>query len=187
MLTNKYPFLDDNVINFINKTITNREDFNEERFQLWIDNNEIQSKNNPSAFVNKCFLKELNKGTFIKPEEPEIEYVPATTPMFNYMRELGIKVTQRSTGDIDVACTYILKHKVLTPDELATLNRQIIKHINEHKDTMNSGDFLPLMKKAKVLAGKVNWTEVDDEAQKLWDEWEELMKELDALEAKEDN
>jgi len=184
MLNNKYDFLDTSVLTFVNKTITNYPGFSEERFQLWIESNEIESKNNPSAFVNKCFLKELNKGTFTTPQLSEVIYVPETVPMFMYMRELGIKVTPVSTGDIDTAYAYILKHKVLTPEELAEMNRDIIRYLEENKEKTTSDEFVKLMKKSKLLTEKVDWKEIDKEIKHTRKEWESLMKQFDALEAK---
>jgi hypothetical protein len=180
-LTNNYNFLDTNVLIFINKIISNYPGFSEERFRLWIESSEIESKNNPSAFVNHCFLKELKKGTFTTPQLSEIIYVPETITMFIRMRELGIKVTPESTGDIDIACTYILKHNVLTPEELANLNRDIINHLETNKDIKTTNAFVDLMKKSKALYGKVDWEAVDKEIKRASDECDQLLKSVAAV------
>lgn len=64
MLVKKYEFLDEDVIKFINNVTSKNSDFNEERFERWIDLNDVKSARNPSALVNSSFLRELKKGTF---------------------------------------------------------------------------------------------------------------------------
>lgn len=177
MLTNSYEFLDRDVVDFINKTIASYPNFNEERFQLWIDMNDIETKNNPSAYVNKCFLKELKSGTFIKPEEPKepiIEYLSLSAgELFNEMRAMGIKVSQASTCSIMDVCDYLINNKVLTITDLRELNHGIVRYIAEND--MTSDEFIDLMKKSKVLRGKVKWEEVDKENQAFREECDSLL------------
>lgn len=180
-LTNNYNFLDTNVLIFINKIISNYPGFSEERFRLWIESSEIESKNNPSAFVNHCFLKELKKGTFTAPQLSEVIYVPETVSMFLYMRELGIKVTPESTGDIDIVCAYLIRNHILTNSELVDLNREIIRHLDSNKETTTSDEFVSLMKKSKILCKKVDWIAVEKEIQRTRDEWDQLLQSMVAV------
>jgi len=176
MLNNHYPYLDTILINFINHHIDKRQNFSEDLFQNWINENHIQERNNPSSYIQRCFLKELSKGTFDK--EPElVQETPVTkactVPMFCYMREIGIKVTQESTSDIDVVMNYILRNKILTVNELIELNTNIIKHLKEN--SVRSDGFIPLMKQSKTLAGKINWKDVDAQIEDARKKWAEIL------------
>lgn len=180
MLKSTYPYLDSNVIRFIDNQIEKEKNFSEELFKNWCELNKVSQKNNPSAWLNRVFLKELSKGTFTK--EPElVQETPVTkactVPMFCYMREIGIKVTQESTSDIDVVMNYILRNKVLTVNELIELNTNIIKHLKDNSVT--SDGFIPLMKQSKTLAGKINWKDVDEQIEIVRKKWAEILSQLD--------
>ena len=180
MLLNTYTYLDKDVLKFINSSIEKHKNFSEYLFKNWLQENHIEDRYNPSAFVSKCFLKELSKGTFDK--EPElVQESPVakacSVPMFCYMREIGIKVTQESTSDIDVVMNYILRNKILTVNELIELNTNIIKHLKDNSVT--SDGFIPLMKQSKTLAGKINWKDVDEQIDIARKKWAEILSQLD--------
>ena len=180
MLKSTYPYLDNNVLKYIDNQIEKEPNFSEELFKNWCEENKVAQKYNPSAWLNRVFFKELKKGTFTK--EPElVQETPVTkactVPMFCYMREIGIKVTQESTSDIDVVMNYILRNKVLTVNELIELNTNIIKHLKENSVT--SDGFIPLMKQSKTLAGKINWKDVDEQIDIARKKWAEILSQLD--------
>jgi len=182
MLKSTYPYLDNDVLKFIDTKIIEEPNFSEDLFKNWLTINKVNEKRNPSAYVNKVFLEQLRLGTFTK--EPELVHESPvaqalTMPMFCHMREIGIKVLQESTGDIDTVMNYILRNKILTPNELAELNRSIINHLKEN--SVSSDGFIPLMKQSKTLQGKINWKDVDQLIEKNRKEWAEIFAELDAL------
>ena len=180
MLKNKYPYLDSYVIKFINNHIEEEPDFSEEIFADWLITNKVSEKNNPSAFMNKVFLEKLKSGAFDK-QETITEETPTIkvncVPMFEYMREIGIEVTQMSTSDVSVTLDYILENKILTFDELSNLCHSIVEKIKTSSG--NSDSFVPLLKQSKELAGKINWKEVDDLIKKYRQQWAEILSQLD--------
>lgn len=176
-LTKEYSYLNNIVLTYINDLIKDLTDFDEERFNFWLEEKKIATKQNPSAYVKSCFKKELDLGTFTKPEEPEIEYVPATQSFFNDLRSVGIKVIPEDTMQIDVTFSYLLNNKILTPNELISLNRNIVNYMVSLNKPQTTSDFLDLMRKSKTLKGRfIDWVEIGKEAQRLNKEWEELME-----------
>lgn len=177
MLTGEYKFLDASVINYINNVIKDNKRFIEERFQLWIENNEIENKNNPSAFVNKCFLKELRRGTFYEPEAPKIEHVPNSQALFNYMREKGVIVKNTSTIDIDISNTYLLKHGIVNVEEMQVLNQEITKYLADNK--LSTDNYLDLLMKSNTLKGRfIDWNAIGNEINKCKEEYDRILNEL---------
>ena len=176
-LTKEYSYLNNIVLTHINDLIKDLTDFDEERFNFWLEEKKIATKQNPSAYVKSCFKKELDLGTFTKPEEPEIEYVPATQSFFNDLRSVGIKVIPEDTMQIDVTFSYLLNNKILTPNELISLNRNIVDYMVGLNKPQTTSDFLDLMRKSKTLKGRfIDWVAIGKEAQRLNKEWEELME-----------
>ena len=176
-LTKEYSYLNNIVLTHINDLIKDLTDFDEERFNFWLEEKKIATKQNPSAYVKSCFKKELDLGTFTKPEEPEIEYVPATQSFFNDLRSVGIKVIPEDTMQIDVTFSYLLNNKILTPNELISLNRNIVDYMVSLNKPQTTSDFLDLMRKSKTLKGRfIDWVAIGKEAQRLNKEWEELME-----------
>ena len=187
-LTQEYSYLNDIVLTHINDLIKDLTDFDEERFNFWLEEKKISSKNNPSAYVKSCFKKELELGTFTKPESPEIEYVPATQTFINSLREKGIKIIPEDTMQIDVTFSYLLNNLILTPDELRQLNQNIVDYMVSLNKPQTTSDFLELMRKSKTLKGRfIDWVAIGKEAQKLNEEWDRLLAELKADEDSEED
>ena len=187
-LTKEYSYLNNIVLTHINDLIKDLTDFDEERFNFWLEEKKIATKQNPSAYVKSCFKKELDLGTFTKPEEPEIEYVPATQSFFNDLRSVGIKVIPEDTMQIDVTFSYLLNNKILTPNELISLNRNIVDYMVSLNKPQTTSDFLDLMRKSKTLKGRfIDWVAIGKEAQRLNKEWERLLAEIKGDEDEEDD
>ena len=187
-LTKEYSYLNDIVLTHINDLIKDLTDFDEERFNFWLEEKKISSKNNPSAYVKSCFKKELELGTFTKPEAPEIEYVPATQTFINSLREKGIKIIPEDTMQIDVTFSYLLNNLILTPDELRQLNQNIVDYMVSLNKPQTTSDFLELMRKSKTLKGRfIDWVAIGKEAQELNEEWDRLLAELKADEDSEED
>lgn len=187
-LTKEYSYLNNIVLTHINDLIKDLTDFDEERFNFWLEEKKIATKQNPSAYVKSCFKKELDLGTFTKPEEPEIEYVPATQSFFNDLRSVGIKVIPEDIMQIDVTFSYLLNNKILTPNELISLNRNIVDYMVSLNKPQTTSDFLDLMRKSKTLKGRfIDWVAIGKEAQRLNKEWERLLAEIKGDEDEEDD
>ena len=187
-LTKEYSYLNDIVLTHINDLIKDLTDFDEERFNFWLEEKKISSKNNPSAYVKSCFKKELELGTFTKPEAPEIEYVPATQTFINSLREKGIKIIPEDTMQIDVTFSYLLNNLILTPDELRQLNQNIVDYMVSLNKPQTTSDFLELMRKSKTLKGRfIDWVAIGKKAQELNEEWDRLLAELKADEDSEED
>ena len=177
-LKEQYPFLNEQTIDFINDLIKDMTDFDENKFNKWLILKDIEHKNNPSNYLRKAFQEHLNKGTFTKDEEQEIHV--AITPLCNELKSLGVRVPPESTMGMSVAMEYLLNNKILTIEELRTLNRGIISYLVDHKDTMDTNNYLELMRKSNMLKGRmVDWVAIGKEITKANEEWDRLMKELE--------
>ena len=120
-LKQEYTYLSDTVIEIINGLIKDLTDFDEDKFLNWLIEKKIETKNNPSAYVRSCFKKELESGRFNSDvnEMSDTETINiAMHPFCNALREMGIEELGDSTFFAEESCLYILKHKVLTIDEL---------------------------------------------------------------------
>lgn len=187
MLSKEYKYLDSKVIELINKSISNYPTFDENQFKAWIERNEIESKVNPSAFVSKCFVKELNKGTFDKSDKPTTTYVPATQPFFNYLKEKGIEVIPDDTALIDETFRYLLENEILSRDELSKLNHDIVEYMLKQESGHTSQEFINLMTKSNTLKGRyIDWSEITDRANQVNKKWKELLEDLSENENKEE-
>lgn len=177
-LEKQYPFLNETVIALINDLTKDLTDFDEERFDFWLKDKKISTKQNPSVYVKSCFKKELDLGTFTKPESPEIEYVPPTVPFYNHLREAGIKVRGEDQFLLEESFTYLVGNNIITYEELATLNSQIIEYLlTLPEEKRNTDEFIKLLMKSKTLSGRfIDWNEIGNRAKKDEEEWEKLMK-----------
>ena len=189
-LTKEYSYLNNIVLTHINDLIKDLtdSDFDEERFNWWLEEKKISTKNNPSAYVKSCFKKELELGTFTKPEAPDVEYVPATQIFFNQLREKGIQVIPEDTMYIDCTFSYLLNNGILTVDELRALNQNIVDYMVGLNKPQSTHDFLELMRKSNTLKGRfVDWVAIGKEAADLNKEWERLLAEIKGDENEEDD
>lgn len=161
-LKNSYPFLNEQTIEFINDLTKDLTDFDEEKFKKWLILKDIEHKTNPSNYLRKAFQEHLDKGTFKKDEDQEVHVAP------------------ESTMGMSVAMDYLLNNKILTIEELRTLNRGIISYLVDHKDTMDTNNYLELMRKSNMLKGRmVDWVAIGKEITKANEEWDQLIKELE--------
>ncbi len=180
MLTGKYEYLDKKILDYINQFTETHPDFDEERFKLWLETNEVNQKNNPSSYVYKFFTKAYQQGLFLKPASPKIEYIPNTQELFNCMRERGLIVVRDSTIEIDVAMRWLLEKQVVTIEELRDLNNGIIDYLV--KNNLTTAKYLDLMMKSNLLKGRfIDWNEIGNIALKEKEEWEAMMLELDQI------
>ena len=177
-LKQEYTYLSDIVIGIINGLIKDLTDFDEDKFFNWLIEKKIETKTNPSAYVRSCFKKELESGRF-KVDEKELSDTEniclSMQPFYNTMHDIGIKELGDSTFFAEEANLYILKHKILSIDELRELNHKIVLYMKEMKNPQ-AEDYGKCLRKSKALKGKVDWEEVDRLADKSKKEWEELMK-----------
>ena len=177
-LKDSYPFLNEQTIEFINDLTKDLTDFDEEKFKKWLILKDIEHKTNPSNYLRKAFQEHLDKGTFKKDEDQEVHV--AITPLCNDLRSLGVHVAPESTMGMSVAMDYLLNNKILTIEELRTLNRGIISYLVDHKDTMDTNNYLELMRKSNMLKGRmVDWVAIGKEITKANEEWDQLIKELE--------
>ena len=188
MLTNKYTYLDESVITFINNKINNRKDFNEDKFIDWLQSNDVESKNNPSSYVRSCFMKELNDGTFFKSEEEvkETKYFTISgCSFYQFARKEGVDITVEQTGYLDIFFEYLINNKIMTPEEVREGNHKILKFMLDNKYT--SGDqFIDLWKNSKTLRNKViDYQLIQTKYEELIKEWKELMDDIYADRPKE--
>ncbi len=183
-LKQEYTYLSKTVVDIINRLIKDLTDFDEDKSLNWLIEKNIESKNNPSAYVRSCFKKELESGRF-KTDEEELSDTESIClsmqPLYNVMHDIGIKELGDSTFFAEEANLYILKHKILSIDELRELNHKIVLYMKEMKNPQ-AEDYCKCLRKSKALKGKVDWEEIDRLADKDKKEFEELMKFFDERE-----
>ena len=81
----KIDFLD-NYSNHLIKKALIRDDFDTDKLNEWLEDADIKSKDNPSAWFTKVFPAELEKGTFnkiVKPKPPETSDLPSWEEMID--------------------------------------------------------------------------------------------------------
>jgi len=74
----EYSYLDSYCQSLIHKAVSNTL-FDKNKLNEWLDDVDIKSKDNPSAYFTKAFKEELLKGTFnkvVKPEPPKTDGLP---------------------------------------------------------------------------------------------------------------
>lgn len=178
-LNREYIYFNSTLITYINDLLRDLDDFDEDRFNYWLYENHIGAKQNPSAYVKSCFKKELDRGTFTKLEEPEIKYLPEIQCFINQLRAVGIEIIPKDTLQMEITFSYLIDNKILTQEELISLNRSIVDYMVNTKKKQSTNNFLDLMRKSKTLKDKViDWEEIDNEFQKADREWNELLEQL---------
>ena len=182
MLIGNYPYLDKSILDYIDFYTKDRTDFDERMFSDWIAKSEVNNKNNPSGYIKSCFRKELEKGTF-KPQPikkfNETELLAMIMPtLYKYLPMFDCDLAN-AFGDetffVENLQIYIYKHNILTIDELNDLNDKVMSYIvalDEPKLT----DYREYIKKAQLLKGKVNWTEIEKIEARERKEFDDLMK-----------
>ena len=81
----KIDFLDNYSNNLIKKALS-RNDFDTDKLNEWLEDADIKSKDNPSAWFTKVFPAELEKGTFnkiVKPKTPNNAGLPSWEEMID--------------------------------------------------------------------------------------------------------
>lgn len=175
-----YPkYIDENVINHINSIInndtTNDDDFDENVFNQWLIEKNVESKKNPSAYIRSCFKAELEKGTFHR-VEIKVNYVPNIQPLINDMREKGICVMANDSAYLSVVWEYIINVVGVEIDKCVELNRKIYQYM---KPTHTFEDYKIFLKNSKTLKPyNIDWDYVDKKAQELIDDWDAMLERM---------
>lgn len=184
MATYHFDFLAEYVNQTINSLI-NEENFDLDTFNIWVIENNIKFKSNPSAYVNKIFKQELDKGTFKKPEEPEIQYLPAIEPFLSLMRDMGIKVLPNDSLYLDNLYIEMLKCGV-PQEEIIKSNHYILDNLMHEGD--DTTKFIDLIKKSKLMKQySVDLELVATNYEKQLKEWDELLSDIQTAEEMEGN
>ena len=158
---------------YIEQIIKDDEDFNETRFENWLKERNVAFKDNPTAYVIKCFKPVYEKGCFSR-----IEYIPATQTLFNEFRSQGIVINYGEDMYIDIMLTHLRKKEIVNDKELIEMCDKAIKYIKEKNEKPNTKHFIDVFKNSKKLKGKVDWEEVNDKTTRAMKQWEEIMEEL---------
>ena len=182
MLSNKYTYLDERIIDYINYLTKDKSDFDETMFSEWLAKNDVENKNNPSGYIRSCFKKELENGTFKpKPQErlDDFEILASVMPtLYKYLPMFDIDVKQGfddETFFVENLQLYLIKNKILTIDELNILNSKVMSYIADFENPKLT-DYRENIKKSQLLKGKVDWNEVDKLETKARKRYEELIK-----------
>ena len=81
----EYSYLDSYCQSLIHKAALNL-NFDNDKFNDWLESLDIKSKDKPSAYFTKAFKEELLKGTFnkvVKPEPPKTDDLPSWEEMID--------------------------------------------------------------------------------------------------------
>lgn len=178
-LMNKYEYLDINAINYINATIrlTTNDDFDENEFNGWLLENDIESKVNPSAYVKKAFKEQLDKGTF--KSKPKVEYLPNTQELINEMREKGICILADESVWVSELFNYLLNDLKLDSSVLKELNHKVLDYMK----TKEFSEYKDLLRKSKALSlYPIDWKHIETRTQNEILKWNELLDDLESEE-----
>lgn len=181
LLTTNISYLDEYVTKYINDILrkTNENEFDENEFVNWLNENFIQNKNNPSAYVKKVFMDELNRGTFRKQEIKEQE--PNVLPLINALRTKGVVVSTSDTVFINILFSYLINIKNVSQDSCISINKKILDYMK----TDRFSEYEMLIRQAKTLKlYKIDWNYIDQKVVETLNEWKEL---LNGIEESEDS
>lgn len=180
--------LNETVIAWVNTLTKDNQDFDEGRFEEWLKEKNVAFKSNPSGWLKVVFPKELEKGTFNR-----IVYIPATTPIFNAMRERNIIVKTTDTMYIDLMLQAICSklgrtlNKEKTEEKISEWIKGSIDYILKKIEKPSTTEFIAVFKKSKsVQALNIDWEAIDKEAKELNAKWDSTMKELEDMSNKDE-
>ena len=89
------------------------------------------------------------------------------TNYFNDLRAKGIEVRQNDTIWIDIFCGYVLKKKLITPDQL---NKALHKTVDVLKKGQSTADAIDLLRKFDI-----DYTPIDKQYEISLTKWKELL------------
>lgn len=89
------------------------------------------------------------------------------TNYFNDLRAKGIEVRQNDTIWIDIFYGYVLKKKLITPDQL---NKALHKTVNVLKKGQSTADAIDLLRKFDI-----DYTPIDKQYEISLTKWKELL------------
>ena len=173
-LVNIPNYLDENIINYINRIIErlSSSDFEENSFLNWLYENDVESKNNPSAYIKKCFKEQLDLGTF-KPK-PKINYIPNTQVLANEMRDRGVVILADDSVWLSVVWEYLVNFKGVDLVELQDLNHKILNFMK----TNEFSEYKELLVNSNTLKKyDINWKLIELNVDMKIKDWNSLLDE----------
>lgn len=176
-LNNIPTYINDITITYINGllTMTDDEIFDEEVFQDWLLQKDIEHKNNPSAYLRSCFKKELDNGSY-KPKV-KLNYVPNTQVLINELRNRGICVLADDTVWLNVVWKHLINWQGINIKDCVELNHKILDYMGDSK---SFEDYKKLLIGSKTLKKyEINWNLLDEKVKMEILGWEDYLKSLE--------
>lgn len=172
-----YPrYVDKELINYIDENVRASEsDFDSERFNEWLIENNVESKNNPSAYIKACFKKEFERGTF-RPRA-KVSYVPNTQRLINELRDRGICVLADDSVWLSVVWKHLVNWKEINIKDCVELNHKILEYMGE---SQSFEDYKRLLMNSKTLKKyEINWNLLEEKVKFEILGWDNYLKELE--------
>ncbi len=142
-----YAFTD-NIIADMKTLISVHKNFNPEKFYEWYMDRNVRYRTSPVSFLTKCGFDDIKRGLFDDTDVTEM--TPNYTPLFNAMRQNNITIVNGAhTYYIAIVEDYIIKHRLMTVEELREWNRTAIAYLSNKGKT--SEDFIYLFKNTRAM------------------------------------
>lgn len=182
-LNNTYDFLDSYVIATINSLISNKDNFDEEAFSNWMTDKGIQFKNSPSRYLQACFRKELESGTFNKKACEEVssetkqEY---DTLEFTFeLREEGLDIDQKTQLAIMTIVDELLNNYLVKVEEIKKLHKAIVRYLAKNSMNLTTSIYIEMLSCSSILENRnIDWESINKTVDEELQRWEEMLKRI---------
>ncbi len=182
-LNNTYDFLDSYVITTINSLISSRDNFDEEAFSNWMTDKGIQFKNSPSRYLQACFRKELENGTFNKKacEEasPETKEEYDTLEFTLELREEGLDIDQNTQLAIMTIVGELLNNYSIKVEEIKKLHKAIVRYLAKNSMNLTTSIYTEMLSCSSILENRnIDWQSINKTVDEELQRWEEMLKRI---------
>lgn len=145
----------------------------EKKLERWLKEKNVAFKSNPTAYAMKVLPSVIESGVL-----DAIEYIPASQPLFNAMREKGVVVKQDDCMYIDLLLTELAKRA--SEKEITDWCSSCLKYIISKNEKPTSKHFIDVFKKSKAInALGIDWEELQKRYADKNAEWEATMLALE--------
>lgn len=172
MNLDKYNYLDSKIKAHINELTENDETFSETKFDRWLEENKIDKKDNPSAYLYKHFEPEYRLGTFSNKK-----LIVSTVQLQLRLENKGYTYQDHEPFLLELVCNHILNEFPVEQSELQDTINKIIDYIEQKEMVKSYHNLIDLLTRSKLRAN-VPLEHLTAKANRSACEWAEMMKEL---------
>ena len=153
--------LNDKAVELFNTLTNNGLDIDTDKLASWLKEKGVAFKQSPTGWFLKVFPNEYKNGTF-----NNIEYIPASQPLFNAMRERGIVVKQNDCLYIDLLLTKICAKlpKDEAQEQIRNWLMDAINFLIDKVEKPTSSHLISVFKRSKAIKElNIDWKALEKE------------------------